>query len=67
MCGLCSQDKAEWERAIKGAEFMAERLERAAKEYRAYASGLVKPHDERAKAFSAVARGIIRDLVEEWV
>ena len=67
MCGLCSDDAEERQRAQQFSSRMAERLRDLASVYERMASGAVKPHSDEAKDAGYLARGLIRALVEEWV
>ena len=67
MCGLCSDDAEERQRARRFNRHMAESLRRLASVYEHMASGAVKPHSDEAKDAGYLARGLIRALVEEWV
>jgi len=49
------------------ARAMATRLERLASQYKAVASGVIKPHTKASRGMKRAARLLIRRLVEEWV
>ncbi len=67
MCELCSVEPEEREAAEKAALVMAQRLADLAHRYRALSDRSLKPHTDRAVGIKAIALGLVRDLVVEWM
>ena len=67
MCRLCSKDKIEVDAAREYARMRADEFEAMAWTERGLANGTIQPHSDQAKSASAMARSLIRYLVEEWM
>ncbi len=67
MCDLCSKDEVERKRGRDNQFALAERLKSLAYSLQRLGFGSIKPHTDEAKQIEVHARGIIRDLVGEWL
>lgn len=65
MCDLCNPETRT--KARESLRSAADALERLANDLRDLAEGRVEPHGIPASGIGALARGIVRKLVQEWV
>lgn len=63
MCDLCS----DYESGKRKALFVAEQLDRLSQAYRDMAYRKISPHGDAVKPIGALAKSIVRELVQEWV
>jgi len=67
MCDLCDEDQKVVNSAYRSARLLADELRQLANHYDEVASGRIKPHTSEANRADALARNVIRMLVQRWV